>query len=90
MKFLLLFFISFYAFAEDPIENQEYYSDILRQHANQGHLSEKDIQQQKFFYEKDKAWRKDFNRKIRGIASTLKAPKDVIELDNPAIEIPVK
>lgn len=73
-------------FAQDE---DKAYQEILDRHVKQGHINKGDIEKQQFYYQKDKEFRKEFNQKVRGVASTLKSPKDIIELDNPAIEISV-
>ena len=55
----------------------------------EGHILKADVEKQRFYFEKEKQWRGTINNQMRGIASSLKTPKDVIELDNPTIEIPV-
>lgn len=89
---MLIIFLIPSAFAEDQsqLERPEIYQEILERHVAEGHINQKDIEKQKYYYEKDKEWRSEYGERLRGVASSLKAPRDVIELDNPAIEIPVK
>lgn len=88
---LILLFLLPTAFAEDSsqLEISEVYQQVLDRHLEKGHISQAEVEKQQYYYEKDKAWRSEFGKKLRGVASSLKSPRDVIELDNPAIEIPV-
>lgn len=87
---IILTFISFNIFADDAVlERPELYQEVLKRHVQQGHISKEDVEKQKFLYEKDKEWRSNHGKQLRGVASSLKVPRDIIELDNPAIEIPV-
>ena len=90
MIFIFLIFSSAYANDADQLEQPEVYKEVLSRHVKEGHISKADVEKQQYYYEKDKEWRSEFGPTLRGVASSLKSPRDVIELENPAIEIPVK
>ena len=91
----LLIFISFLAFnslvlAQTLSPDGELYSELLERHKNQGHLNGKEVKDQQFKYSNNKSWQKSFNNQVRGVASSLKIPREKIQLNNPPIEISVK
>lgn len=89
--FLFIFFLlPLSALANEKLDESLAYQEVLKRHLREGHISEEDAKKQRYYYEKDKEWRSEFGEKIRGIASSLKSPRDIIELENPAIEIPVE
>lgn len=94
MKILFIVTIFTFAFsslsAEPNETNNQFYNELLEKHEKTGHLNKSDIRREKFNLSNDKRWQKKFSKQVRGVASKLRAPRDVIELDNPAIVIPVK
>jgi hypothetical protein len=70
--------------------DDDYYNQMLDRHLRHGHLPKAQVQRQRMQMAKDKAWQTSFHEQVRGVASTMQTPKNVIELDNPAIEISVK
>ena len=88
---MIFIFIISTAFAEttEQLEQPEIYKEVLARHVEEGHINKEDVEKQQYYYEKDKEWRSEYGQKLRGVASSLKSPRDVIELENPAIEIPV-
>ncbi len=79
------------ALGDTPNEkDKDLYNEVLQKHLETGHLSDKEIQKQKFYHSNEKSWQKEFNKQVRGVASTIKSPREVIQLKNPAIEISVK
>ena len=53
-------------------------------------LSAEEYKKQRLQLAKDQKWNKQLSKKVRGVASTLDADKEKIELKNPPIEITVK
>ena len=92
MKRILLSILLIPTVYADPtaqIESPEVYQEVLKRHVKEGHISKDDVEKQKFYFEKDKEWRSEYGERLRGVASSLKSPREIIELENPAIEIPV-
>ena len=90
MKYLMLFLLtssSLFTFADDT---SALYNEVLNRHLKYGHMPRAELYHQKRQLERNKEWQKEFHQQVRGVASTLNTPKNIIELDNPTIEIPVK
>lgn len=96
MKITLLFItiltltFSIHANESESDNTSELYNEVLEKHLNSGHLSKQELQKQKFYHSNEKSWQKEFNNHVRGVASTIKSPREVIKFENPAIEISVK
>jgi len=67
-----------------------HYEQVLKRHQREGHISKEDYNHQKLQYEKGKAWQKNFDQQVRGVASKLSNPREIITLKNRPIEISVK
>lgn len=75
--------------AKDLDSNVEY-QQLLAKHLEKGHLNAEEYKKQRLQLAKDQKWNKQLSKKVRGVASTLDADKEKIELKNPPIEITVK
>lgn len=89
--FWIIFNLTIPTCLADSIDVQDqFYVELLQKHEQQGHLNGPELKNYQFNYTKNKAWQEKFNNQVRGVASSLKIPREKIYLTNPAIEISVK
>ncbi len=90
MKKILIFILFSLTFSSFADTEDDFYNDLLDKHLRHGHLPKAQVRHKRLQIAKDKPWQSEFREQVRGVASTMKAPKNIIELNNPAIEISVK
>ncbi len=86
----ILFLFSFQSFGMDTSPSSQFYKDLIKKHQEHGHLNSDEAKKQQFEVTKSKKWQKNFNKQVRGVASSMQPVKETITLTNPAIEISVK
>jgi len=64
------------------------YDELLEKHLQSGHLTDAEIDEQKFEMINSKKYQNEFSRQVRGVASKLDDHKNVLHFVNPEIEIP--
>lgn len=86
---LLLIFILFLSTSVFAIDEYEY-DELLDRHMETGHLTDAEVDHQKFELINSKKYQKEFSKQVRGVASKLKEPANVLHFVNPEIEIPAE
>ena len=81
---IFIVFCSFNLWAIDDIE----YDELLDKHLTSGHLTDAEVDEQKFQIINSKKYQDEFSRQVRGVASKMDEPKNILYLVNPEIEIP--
>lgn len=83
---LLLSLFSINCFAIDEYE----YDELLDKHLQSGHLTDAEVDHQKFEMINSQRYQKEFSKQVRGVASKLNESKKVLHMVNPDIEIPTE
>ena len=66
------------------------YDELLEKHLKSGHLTNSEVDEQKFDRINTQKYQQEFSRQVRGVASKLNEQKNVLKFVNQVIEISVK
>lgn len=80
---LILFSFSIFALEEEQI------TKIIEKHSIAGHMTNEEVDDQKFNLINSKNYQLQFKTQVRGVASKFSENQKVLELKNPVIEISV-
>lgn len=91
MKFAQLLLLLSLLFSFKAIAIDEYdYDELLDKHLQSGHLTDDEVDHQKFELINSQRYQKEFSKQVRGVASKLNENKNVFHMVNPDIEIPAE